>query len=330
MIQWFPGHMHAARKAVALRLMETDVVIEVLDARLPGSSANPMLAALASGKPSLKVLTKCDLADPVQTDAWCAHYDAVSATQAMQLSAEERGAGAVIRRIRSACVALAPGRGSMAKPLRVLIAGVPNAGKSTLVNALVGRRASKTGDIAGVTQRLDRITLEDGFYLWDSPGMLWPKIEAPESGINLAASGAVGRNAYEDVLVALPLLGYLKTHYAAELAARYGLVFAKIQADAAATPQALASLSDDALLEAIAKKRVALRARGLADVHKAAELLIADLRSGALGRITLETPAEFATWQQQAQLAAQQAASRASEKAAAKKASRTSKTPQQI
>ncbi|MEN9538814.1 MAG: hypothetical protein RLZZ126_1049 [Pseudomonadota bacterium] len=281
MIQWFPGHMHTARKAVTERLKEIDVVIEMLDARLPGSSANPMLAALVSRKPSLKILNKADLADAAQTLDWLVHYNASSSTQAIALDAGER---APMPRIQAACQALAPTRGSMSKPLRVLICGVPNVGKSTLINSLTKRRASKTGDIAGVTKRVDRITLADGFYLWDSPGMLWPKIMLAQSGVNLAATGAVGRNAYDDVQVALPLLAYLKTHYADLLTARYGLA-----AD-------LAGMQDEGLLEAIARKRVALRAGAQVDVHKAAEILIADLRSGALGRVTLETPAEFAAW----------------------------------
>ena len=208
MIQWFPGHMHSTRKAIAECLPEIDVTIEMLDARLPGSSANPMLAALfrqeGSHKLTLKILNKADLADPVQTEAWLAHYRALAQTQAIALDAGER---APMAQIKQAVQALAPHRGSLggtlSKPLRVLIGGIPNVGKSTLINTLTGKRAAKTGDEAGVTRLIQRIVLEDGFYLFDSPGVLWPKIAVEQSGVNLAATGAVGKNAYEDVDVGL-------------------------------------------------------------------------------------------------------------------------------
>jgi ribosome biogenesis GTPase A len=279
-IQWFPGHMHLTRKAIAERIVEIDVVIEMLDARLPGSSANPMLQALASGKPTLKILNKQDLADPLRTAAWLAHYNAMAGTQALDLNAS---VSAPLAHITRACQQLAPTRGAMSRPLRVLIAGVPNVGKSTLINTLTARRAAKTGDEAGVTRLTQRIVLADGFYLFDTPGVLWPRIDVPQCGYNLAASGAIGKNAYEDVDVALALLGYLKLHYAGLVSARYGV------ADAAA-------LADEDLLEAIGRKRAALQSGGRVNLQKAAEIVIHDLRSGVLGRITLEEPDEFAAW----------------------------------
>ena len=192
MIQWFPGHMHSTRKAIAECMPEIDVTIEMLDARLPGSSANPMLVALTSHKPALKILNKADLADPVQTEGWLAHYRAMPQTQAIALDAGER---APMAQIKQAVQALAPNRGSLggtlSKPLRVLIGGIPNVGKSTLINTLTGKRAAKTGDEAGVTRLIQRIVLEDGFYLFDSPGVLWPKIAVEQSGVNLAATGAI-------------------------------------------------------------------------------------------------------------------------------------------
>lgn len=289
MIQWFPGHMHSTRRAIAECMPRIDVTIEMLDARLPGSSANPMLAALTSHKPALKILNKSDLADPVQTEAWLAHYRAMPQTQAIALDAGERAPMAQIKR---AVQALAPNRGSLggtlSKPLRVLIGGIPNVGKSTLINTLTGKRAAKTGDEAGVTRLIQRIVLQDGFYLFDSPGVLWPKIAVEQSGVNLAATGAIGKNAYEDVEVALNVLAYLKLHYAAPLTHRYGV----------ATPQ---DLADEDLLAAVGRKRAPLRAGNKVDPQKAAEIVIHDLRSGTLGRITLETVAEFSAWEQEAQ-----------------------------
>ena len=284
-IQWFPGHMHLTKKAITERIKDIDVVIELLDARLPGSSANPLLAELTGHKPTLKVLNKQDVADPARTEAWLAWYNAQSDTRALALDASEP---APARKLIDGCHLLAPNRGGMAKPMRVLICGVPNVGKSTLINTLSNKRQAKTGDEAGITKLEQRITLADDFYLWDTPGMLWPRISVIESGYNLAASGAVGRNAYDEELVALELLRRLQTRYAAQLEARYKLGLA---------PAALAAMPDDALLEAIGRKRGAVMTGGRVNVQKSAEIVMTDFRTATLGRITLETPEEFEAWQ---------------------------------
>ena len=285
-IQWFPGHMHTTRKAIAARMSEIDVVIEMLDARLPGSSANPLLAELTRGKPSLKVLNKQDLADPQQTAQWLAHCQAQAGTQALALDAS---ATAPARQLIAACRSLAPLRGGMVKPMRVLICGIPNVGKSTLINTLRGKRAAKTGDEAGITRTEQRIVLEDGFYLYDTPGMLWPRITIEQSGYHLAASGAVGRNAYDDEEVALALLTQMLRHHADRLQDRYKL-------------DGLPGLDDESVLAEIGRRRAPLLAGGRPDTRKAAEIAIHDFRSGVWGPITLETLAEFAQWTAQAQL----------------------------
>ena len=279
-IQWFPGHMHLTKKAIEERIREIDVVIEMLDARLPGSSANPLLAGLTGAKPALKVLNKQDLADPARTSLWLEHYNALPGTRAIGLDASM---SAPAKALVDACRALAPTRGSMVKPMRVLICGIPNVGKSTLINTLTKRRATKTGDEAGITKIEQRIVLADGFYLWDTPGMLWPRIIVARSGYNLAASGAIGRNAFEEEEVALELLGYLIAGYPELLAARYRVEL---------TP----GITDEQLLEAIGRKRGAVLAKGRVNLQKAAEIVIYEFRAGTLGRITLETPTEFAQW----------------------------------
>ncbi len=299
-IQWFPGHMHSTRKAIAERLVDIDVVVELLDARLPGSSVNPLLAEMTAGKPTLKILNKQDLADPETTTLWLAHYQAQRGTQALALDASE---SAPAQKLVAACRALVPGRGGMVKPVRVMVCGIPNVGKSTLINSLKGQRSAKTGDEPGITKLEQRITLASDFVLFDTPGMLWPRIVVPQSGDNLAASGGIGRNAYDDDSVALALLARVRGRYAARLAARYKL-------------QDLAQLRDEDLLAAIGRQRGGLLRGGQVNLQKAAELAIHDFRSGAWGRITLETPAEFAQWQADAQaLEAQRGADQAARQA---------------
>ena len=283
-IQWFPGHMHLTRQAIAERVKSIDVVIEVLDARLPGSSANPLLSELTGHKPTLKVLNKQDIADPERTALWLAWYNARPDTRAVALDAQD---AAPARKLIDGCHQLAPNRGGMAKPMRVLICGVPNVGKSTLINTLSNKRQAKTGDEAGITKLEQRIVLADDFYLWDTPGMLWPKIIVAESGYHLAASGAVGRNAYDEELVALELLRRLQAAYAPLLEARYRLGLSEA---------AIAALPDHELLEAIGRKRGAMMSGGRVNLQKAAELVLTDFRSAVLGRITLETPQEFDAW----------------------------------
>ncbi len=285
LIQWFPGHMHLTRKAIAERVKDIDVVIEVLDARLPGSSANPLLSELTGHKPTLKVLNKQDVADPERTPLWLDWYNARPGTRAVPLDASDPTPA---RKLIDACHGLSPSRGGMAKPMRVLICGVPNVGKSTLINTLSNKRQAKTGDEAGITKLEQRITVADDFYLWDTPGMLWPRITIEQSGYHLAASGAVGRNAYDEELVALELLRRLQQpRYAPLLEARY-----KLGLDAGA----LAQMHDEELLEAIGKKRGAMLGGGRVNVQKTAEIVLTDFRTATLGRVTLELPQEFDAW----------------------------------
>ena len=272
--------MHLTRKAIGERIKDIDVVIEMLDARLPGSSANPMLGDITHGKPTLKVLNKQDLADPERTALWLNHYNAIDGVRALPLDASMTTPA---RALVAACHALAPNRGGMAKPMRVLICGIPNVGKSTLINTLKGKRAAKTGDEAGVTKLEQRITIADDFYLYDTPGLLWPRIIVAKSGYNLAASGAIGRNAFNEEEVALELLDYLRQNYPKALEERYKI-------------EGAGELTDEEILEAIGRKRGALLSGGRINLQKAAEIAIYDFRQSSLGRLTLETPEEFAQW----------------------------------
>ena len=281
-IQWFPGHMNKAKKAIAERIKSVDMVIEMLDARMPASSENPLLAQLSKGKPKLKILNKQDLADPERTKVWLEHYNSRQDTRAIALDSSETGAHG---KITQACRAMIPHRQGIEKPLRVLICGIPNVGKSTLINGMIGKKSAKTGNEPGITKAEQRLFLADDFWLYDTPGMLWPKIIVEEGGYNLAAGGAVGRNALDEEEVALELLDYLRRHYLALLQERY-------QAD----KDPSSHWDDTSWLEWIAKKRGAVLSGGRVNYQKAAENILTDFREGKIGRITLETPNQWEAW----------------------------------
>ena len=275
-IQWFPGHMTSARKKAAETMANVDVVIEVVDARLPAASTNPLVHELRRHRqrPCLKVLNKSDLADPAVTKAWIAHYDQQEGVKAVAISSKKAGE---VAKLPALCQSLAPHRNDNVKPLRMMIMGIPNVGKSTLMNALVKRKIAKVGDEPAVTksQQIHQLSVRQS--ITDTPGLMWPKIEHPSDGLMLAASHAVGRNAVIDEEVAVFLAGLLLARYPALLAARYGFAVDGIDAVA--------------VVEGVAKRR-ALRMRGgEPDFEKASAVLLQDYRDGKLGRISLETPA---------------------------------------
>ena len=288
-IQWFPGHMNSARNKAAETMEFTDVIIEVLDARAPEASCNPMIEELRlhRQRPCLKVLNKADLADPVATQAWLNFYNRQAGVKAVALSCKNAGDAA---RVPNLCAPLAPHRDDSHKPLRMMIMGIPNVGKSTLMNTLLKRRVANVGDEPAVTKSQQRHNLNDHMTLTDSPGLLWPKIENPDDGLMLAAIHAIGRNATIDEEVAAFLGDILLARYPALLAARYKI-----------TPDGLDGIG---LVEAIAKKRGCLLKskgrQGELDMEKAAMILLTDYRSGILGRISLETPDTRAESMQQA------------------------------
>lgn len=294
--------MNKAKKAIAYRLKSVDMVIEMLDARLPASSENPLLAQLSKGKPKLKILNKQDLADPERTAVWLDYFNSREQTNAIALDSSEKSAAP---KITAACRALVPNRKGIDKPLRVLICGIPNVGKSTLINGMIGKKSAKTGNEPGITKAEQRLFLADDFWLYDTPGMLWPKIIVEQSGYNLAASGAVGRNALDEEEVALELLDYLRRHYLPLLQARY-----------AADKDPSSHWDDTSWLEWIARKRGALLGGGRVNYQKAAENVLTDFREGAIGRITLETPRQWEEWlkaarKKEAELKAERAAKKA-------------------
>ena len=275
-IQWFPSHMNAARKEAARTMAAIDVVMELLDARMPETSGNPVIneLRLQRRRPCLKVLNKVDLADPAVTQAWLDYYNRQPGVMAVALSCNHAGQAA---KLPGLCLQLAPHRNSIVKPLRMLIMGIPNVGKSTLMNMLLKRRIQKVGAEPAVTKHLQRHVLNDRMSLTDSPGLLWPKIENPIVGLMLAAIQAIGANAFNNEEVGEFLAATLLAHYPAPLTARYGF--------------SVEGLDGAGLLEAIAKKRGCLRKGkgGEPDREMAARILLADYREGNLGRTSLET-----------------------------------------
>lgn len=277
-IQWFPGHMTTARKKAAETMAQIDVVVEVLDARLPEAGSNPMIHELRTHRQRscLKLLNKADLADPEATRAWLAYFNKQPGVLAVAISAKKPGD---VAKLPALAQKLAPHRDDTFKPLRLMIMGIPNVGKSTLLNALVKRRVAAVGDEPAVTKSQQRINLSPRLTLVDTPGMTWPKIEHDSDGFMLAASHAIGRNAVIDEEVAVFLARILLERYPALLKARYGF--------------ALEGLDAPGVLEAVAKKRgCQKKGRGAElDLEKAAMILLTDYRTGTLGRISLETPA---------------------------------------
>jgi ribosome biogenesis GTPase A len=276
-IQWFPGHMNSARRKAAETMEFIDVVIEVLDARLPQASCNPLITELRlqRQRPCLKILNKADLADPAVTQTWLDFYNKQAGVKAVALSCKNASDAAKIPKL---CQPLAPHRNSTHKPLRMMIMGIPNVGKSTLMNMLLKRRVAHVGDEPAVTKSQQSHSISERMTLTDSPGLLWPRIEKPEDGLKLAAIHAIGRNAVIEEEVAEFLAATLLSRYPGLLATRYDI--------------AEEGLDGMDVIEAIAKKRGRLlKGRGgEPDLEKAAMILLTEYRSGKLGRISLETP----------------------------------------
>ncbi|HEY3301773.1 MAG TPA: ribosome biogenesis GTPase YlqF [Methylophilaceae bacterium] len=274
-IQWYPGHMTSARKKAAETMEYIDVVIEVLDARIPEASHNPMIEELRlfRQRPNLKILNKADLADPAATQAWLNYFNKQPNVKAVALSCKKPGDA---NKIPNLCKALAPHRDSPIKPLRMMIMGIPNVGKSTLMNALLNRRIAKVGDEPAVTKSQQRFELSPLMSITDTPGMMWPKIAYETDGYMLAASHAIGRNAVIDEDVAIFLANILIKRYPALLNTRY-------KTD-------VSEMDGVDLLEAIAKRRAYRLKGGEWDMEKTAMAFLVDYRSGAIGRISLETP----------------------------------------
>jgi ribosome biogenesis GTPase A len=275
-IQWYPGHMHKASKEIKGILPQIDLIIEILDARLPFSSQNPMLTMLRGDKPCIKILNKSDLADPEITREWQTYLEQQHAIKTLALSIEQPEK---IRLIIDLCHSLLARHETSSKLRNALIVGIPNVGKSTLINSLAGRAIAKTGNEPAITKMQQRINLGDNLMLIDTPGLLWPNLENKNSAYRLAATGGIKDTAIKHDDIALFVAEFLLRHYPDAMKTRFQL---------GVLPD-----TEHELLETIGKKRGCLKAGGKIDWDKTAKIILSELRSGNLGRISLETPADM-------------------------------------
>ena len=272
-INWFPGHMHKAQKEIKEILPQIDVVIEVCDARLPFSSENPMITEIRGDKPLIKILNKSDLADPEKTQAWLDYLESQHNVKAIALTTSSPS---IAKNIPSLIRKLVPNKDEEGKQINAVIMGIPNVGKSTLINTLVGKAKAKVGNEPAVTKGQQRIKLEEGLYLFDTPGMLWPKIANENSGYRLAVSGAVKDTAFDHDDIAYFAAEYLLQAYPERLIERYKLDELPMH--------------EEELIECIGKVRGCVRSGGRVDMHKASVILINEVRDKTLGEITFEMP----------------------------------------
>lgn len=273
-IQWFPGHMHKAGLEIKKRLPEIDLVIEVLDARIPFSSANPMLGKLRGDKPCIKLLNKSDLADPAQTQIWQDYLEQEQGVKTLAISAQQNDCR---QRILQLVTQMLTHKTDSVQKIQAMIMGIPNVGKSTLINTLAGRQIAKTGNEPAITKMQQRIKIDDVMVLHDTPGVLWGNLENPGTGYRLAVSGAIKETAFENEDIALYAVAYLLKQYPQALQTRFNLD--ELPAN------------ETEMLEMLAGKRGCLKAGGVADLPRISKILLTELRAGKLGPLTLETPA---------------------------------------
>tara|TARA_R110001606_G_scaffold363430_3_gene517557 strand:+ start:11962 stop:12894 length:933 start_codon:yes stop_codon:yes gene_type:complete len=274
-INWYPGHMHKASKEMRQIIPQVDLIIEVIDARIPFSSQNPMLAEIRGDKPCIKVLSKSDLADPVLTKQWQDYFEQENNVKTIALSTLQPEK---MRDLLDLCHKMVPIQDSAsgANRLQAMIMGIPNVGKSSLINILAGKMIAKTGNEPAVTKMQQRIKLEQGIVLLDTPGVLWPKLENRHGGYRLAITGAIKETAVSNDDIAMYAVDYFREHYPALLKQRYQLDELPID--------------EMSLLGMIGMKRGCLRAGGIVDLDRAAKILLTEFRDATIGLISLETP----------------------------------------
>ena len=276
--QWYPGHMTKAKRAMQEDIKLIDVIIELVDSRVPYSSKNPDIDQLANGKSRILLMNKYDLADPVRTDQWVQYYEQKGYFVAKVNSKNGKGVKAVHNVIQAACkekIERDRRRGILNRPIRAMIVGIPNVGKSTFINSFAGKACTKTGNKPGVTKGKQWIRLNKTLELLDTPGILWPKFEDQQVGLHLAMIGSINDEILNVEELALSVIDYLTAEYPGTLEKRFGFEGMTDRVE---------------ILGEIARVRGCLKKGNELDYEKAARLLMDDFRSGKLGRITLEKP----------------------------------------
>lgn len=281
-IQWFPGHMAKTRRLMKESMRLVDIVVELTDARIPASSRNPEIDRLVGNKPRIILLNKCDSADGDMTNRWIAYYQNAGIAAIPTDCRSGKGLSAFLPLVKKTLEPLLERRaakGMSGQPIRMMIVGIPNVGKSSLINRLAGGRRAKVEDRPGVTRGRQWVTLASGFELLDMPGVLWPKFEDPEVGERLAFTGAVKDQVLDTELLSMRLLLLLRDRYAHVLENRYHI-----------SQDDLEHADAYGLLELVGKKRGMLISGGEVNTERAAITVLDEFRGGKLGRVTLEAP----------------------------------------
>lgn len=279
-IQWFPGHMTKAKRMMESQIKLVDVVVEMLDARIPRSSTNPMLQDILGSKPKVIALNKLDMADKTQTDMWVEKIKKSGLPVCKLDCATGKGVKQLISAVQLAAKPVIDKwlkKGVRNRPVRVMIVGIPNVGKSTLINRLVGKNKVMAADRPGVTRGQQWVTIAKGLELLDTPGVLWPKFEDPAVGFALAATGAIKEDVFDRESAVELLIDFLLKKYPQDLESKYAVTLAE---------------GDDvnAVMAKIANSRGCLKAGGLLDIDKVVQLVLRDFRSGRLGKFTIDEP----------------------------------------
>ncbi|NLK74004.1 MAG: ribosome biogenesis GTPase YlqF [Clostridiales bacterium] len=283
-VQWYPGHMAKAKRMMQENIKLIDVVIELVDARIPLSSKNPDIDSLAAHKSRVILLNKYDMADPKFNEAWQSYYEDKGFYTALVNSKSGKGIKQVkeiIEKASAAKIERDRKRGILNRPVRAMVVGIPNVGKSTFINSLAGRASAKTGNKPGVTKGKQWIRLNKNIELLDTPGLLWPKFEDQEVGTRLAWIGSINDNILNTSELSMELIIFLNQHYPDAISKRYDIPVPEVIEDIKSTLP---------VLEQIAIKRLCLLKGGEPDIDRAALILIDDFRSVRLGNITLEFP----------------------------------------